>query len=126
MIGKGQDKQLIEGGLTGREMNWFKTCGRGLNGEFPTTVLVDTKKMKISTGHELDETNTVPLRGLLFAMDVIVKNKLEDIKFQFAEKNEKCGSHHCNRCDKCVPFEPEEPTMCIFDDFKECTGCMQC
>lgn len=127
MIGKGQDKKILENGegLTHREMNWFKTCGRGLNGEFPQTVLVDTKEMRISTGHQLDEFTTVPLRGLLFAMDVTVKRHLDDIKMEFGEKNGKCGSHHCTDCRLCEPFE-QETTTCTFDDFKECDGCLDC
>lgn len=66
--------------LTDKEMIWFKSCGK-----FPTTVLVDIKNMKISTGHKLDEFTTTPLRGLLFAMDTIVKGQLEDI---FLEEDE--------------------------------------
>ena len=128
MIGKGQDRKILPNGegLTYREMNWFKTCGKGLNGEFPKTVKVDIDNMKIETGHELDEFTTTPLRGLLFAMDVTVKSKLEDYKREFGEKNGKCGSHDCNGCDHCIPYEFPEPTMCIYDDYKECDGCWYC
>ena len=39
MIGEGQDAKILPNGegLTHREMNWFKTGGRGLNGEFSET-----------------------------------------------------------------------------------------
>ena len=57
--------------LSNKEMNWFNSCGK-----FPKTVLVDTKEMKISTGHELDEFTTMPLRAFLFAMNAIVLNQL--------------------------------------------------
>lgn len=80
MIGKGQDKKINKdgSGMTHREMNWFKSCGRGLNGQFPQSVLVDTKEMKISTGHQLDEFSSMPLRAMIFAMDSIVKNQLKN------------------------------------------------
>ena len=60
--------------LSNKEMIWFKSCGK-----FPKTVLIDTKKMQISTGHELDEFSTMPLRTLIFAMDAIVKTQLDEI-----------------------------------------------
>lgn len=128
MIGKGQDKKILPNGegLTHREMAWFKGCGKGLNGEFPQTVLVDIDNMQIKTGQKLDFFTTVPLRGLIFKMDVEIKSQLDDFKREFGEKNGKCGSHHCNDCELCKPFEPSEPTMCIFDDFKECDGCLEC
>lgn len=126
MIGHGQDKPLVDGGLTKREMLWFKGCGKGLNGEFPETVFVDVDNMKIETGHELDFFTTVPLRSLIFKMDVMVKWALDDYKREFGEKNGKCGSHHCDRCDRCRPYEPSEPVMCIYDEYKECDSCLEC
>lgn len=128
MMGKGQDSKILKSGegLTHREMNWFKTCGKGLNGEFPQTVLVDIDNMKISTGHKLNEFTTVPLRGLIFKMDVMIKSELDDYKREFGEKNGKCGSHHCNDCEICIPYKPSEPTMCCMNDYKECDGCWEC
>ena len=126
MIGHGQDKPLVDGGLTKREMLWFKGCGKGLNGEFQETVFVDVDNMKIETGHKLDFFTTVPLRSLIFKMDVMVKWALDDYKREFGEKNGKCGSHHCDRCDMCRPYEPSEPVMCIYDEYKECDSCLEC
>lgn len=60
--------------LSDKEMNWFNSCGK-----FPKTVLVDAKKMQISTGHELDEFTTVPLRALLFAMEAVVQNRIDEM-----------------------------------------------
>lgn len=81
-----------------KEMIWFKTCGKGLTGQFPRTVLVNTKDMKIETGHQLDEFTTTPLRMLIFKMDTIVRNQLED---RFENITEKCGSFHCDNCGLC-------------------------
>lgn len=60
--------------LSDKEINWFNSCGK-----FPKTVLVDTKEMKISTGHELDEFTTMPLRAFLFAMDAIVSRRIDEL-----------------------------------------------
>ena len=60
--------------LNKNEIIWFETCGK-----FPETVLVDTKKMQISTGHELDKFTTMPLRALIFAMNAIVNNRVDEI-----------------------------------------------
>lgn len=60
--------------LSDKEMIWFNSCGK-----FPKTVLVDTKKMQISTGHELDEFSTMPLRAFLFAMEAIVQTRLDEM-----------------------------------------------
>ena len=87
------------------EMLWFKSCGRGLTGEFPQSVLVDTKEMKISTGHQLDEFTTVPLRMMIFKMDAIVRNQLED---RFENVTEKCGSFHCDNCGLCEDIFEED------------------
>ena len=58
----------------------FDTCGRGLNGDFPRDILVDTKKMRIvKVDKPLGDTETMPLRALLFAMDAIVENRLVEI-----------------------------------------------
>lgn len=121
MIGKGQDKKINKdgSGMTHREMNWFKSCGRGLNGQFPQTVLVDTKEMKISTGHQLDEFSTIPLRALVFAMDSIVKNQLKNRIEDVAEIMGKCGSHHCDGCGLCEIDEDIEEN----DDWFVCTEC---
>lgn len=60
--------------LSDKEMIWFTSCGK-----FPKTVLVDTKEMRISTGHELDEFTTMPLRVFIFAMNAIVNNRIDEI-----------------------------------------------
>lgn len=60
--------------LSDKEMIWFTSCGK-----FPKTVLVDTKEMRISTGHELDEFATMPLRAFIFAMNAIVNNRIDEI-----------------------------------------------
>lgn len=60
--------------LSDKEMNWFNSCGK-----FPKTVLVDTKEMRISTGHELYEFTTMPLRAFLFAMDAIVSTRIDEL-----------------------------------------------
>ena len=60
--------------LSDKEMIWFNSCRK-----FPKTVLVYTKEMKISTGHELDEFTTMPLRAFLFAMDAIVSGRIDEI-----------------------------------------------
>lgn len=60
--------------LSDKEMIWFTSCGK-----FPKTVLVDTKEMRISTGHELDEFTTMPLRAFIFAMNAIVNNRIDEI-----------------------------------------------
>lgn len=60
--------------LSNKEMNWFNSCGK-----FPKTVLIDTKEMKISTSHELDEFTTMPLRTFLFAMDAIVSRRIDEL-----------------------------------------------
>ena len=128
MLGKGQDSKILPSGegLTHREMAWFKGCGKGLNGEFPQTVLVDVDNMKIETGHQLDFFTTVPLRSLIFKMDVIVKTQLEDYKKEFGEKNGKCGSHHCDDCEWCRPYEEPDTVMCEYDEDRECDGCLEC
>lgn len=89
-----------------KEMLWFKSCGRGLNGQFPQTVLVNTKDMKIETGHQLDEFTTTPLRMMIFKMDAIVRNQLED---RFENVKEKCGSFKCDGCGLCEDiFEDDD------------------
>ena len=60
--------------LSDKEMIWFNSCGK-----LPNTVLVDTKEMKISTGHELDEFTAMPLRAFLFAMNAIVVNRIDEM-----------------------------------------------
>lgn len=60
--------------LSDKEMSWFNSCEK-----FPKTVLVDTKEMKISTIHELDEFTTMPLRTFLFAMDAIVSIRIDEL-----------------------------------------------
>lgn len=91
-----------------KEKIWFETCGRGLTGEFPQTVFVDTKNMKIETGHQLDEFSTVPLRTIIFAMDSIVKNQLKNRIEDVAETMGKCGSHICNDCGLCEIDEDDD------------------
>ena len=60
--------------LSDKEIIWFTSCGK-----FPETVLIDTKEMRISTGHDLDEFTTMPLRVLIFAMNAIVNNRIDEI-----------------------------------------------
>lgn len=60
--------------LSDKEVIWFTSCGK-----FPKTVLIDTKEMRISTGHDLDEFTTMPLRVLIFAMNAIINNRIDEI-----------------------------------------------
>lgn len=60
--------------LSDKEIIWFTSCGK-----FPKTVLIDTKEMRISTGHDLDEFTTMPLRVLIFAMNAIINNRIDEI-----------------------------------------------
>ena len=108
MIGERQDRKILENGegLTHREMNWFKTCGRGMNGEFSTTCgVVKTNirplKMKITT---TGGDGILPLRNILFGMDVIIKNLLEERVEDVAQKEGRCGTHLCTDCRNCEPF----------------------
>lgn len=92
-----------------KELIWFKTCGKGLTGEFPKTVLIDTKNMKIETGHQLDEFSTTPLRMMIFKMDAIVRNQLES---RFENVTEKCGSFKCDGCGLCEDiFEDDDDSF---------------
>ena len=134
MIGKGQDSKILSNGegLTHREMNWFKTCGRGLNGEFSETTGVihcnNEARRKIVAGGkdgEIDGEMILPFRAILFAMDVTVKNMLHKRLEETALREGKCGTHFCTDCRDCEEYD-FEPTMCCMDEKKVCDGCWEC
>jgi hypothetical protein len=108
MMGEGQDKPLVKGGLTKREMNWFTSCGRNINGEWSSTTGVvkcnNNIRRKVVTGGkngQFEGKDIFPLRTVLFAISVTVDNDLQDIKGLVALREGKCGSHLCNDCREC-------------------------
>ena len=135
MMGKGQDAKILSNGegLTHREMNWFKTCGRNIHGEWSTTAGIIKSKNEcrrtLVTGAkdgEFEGEGILPFRAILFAMDVTVKNQLEDMKDIVALREGKCGSHICNHCESCIEDIDIGPTMCCMDERKICDGCWEC
>lgn len=134
MIGEGQDAKILPNGegLTHREMNWFKTGGRGLNGEFSETTGVihcnNEARRKVVTGGADSEFNgemILPFRAILFAMDVTVKNMLHERLEETALREGKCGTHLCTDCGDCREYI-HEPTRCCMNESKICDGCWEC
>ncbi len=85
----------------------FKTCGKGLNGDFPRTVLVDRDKMQIRRVEKpLSDIETVPLRMLIFSMDANIRRELEYYD-EIAVEHGKCLKGTCDHCYLCAYNEEE-------------------